>query len=200
MNLPSPLELSTLAVSCAILAGLAIFLLHTVRIAVILGAVAGILFICAGVAHGYKQQGVDEVQVKWDADKKARMDHLAQVVVERTNEGNKLEQAARDQRVASDARFADLQNRHLALGGKLRAVSIDNDFLGGLLDTVRTANAAATGVPSQSQGAATGAVTGTLCTAESLDQWFQKVAKKYNAALEYGDQCIKYYESQRKIN
>lgn len=200
MSLPSPLELSALGASLLVLAGLAIFLLHALRIAIILGIAGAFVLSCAGVAHGYKQQGADEIQVKWDADKKERMDHLAQVIVDRTNAGAAIEQAARDQRIAADTKFNDLQARHVALEGKLRAVTVDNDLLSGLLDTVRTANASAPGVSGQPQGPSTGTAAGALCTADQLDAWFQQVAKQYNAALNYGDQCVKYYESQRRIN
>jgi len=199
MNLPSPLEISALAAGCAALAALAIFLLHSVRIAVILGMAAGVLFLCAGVAHGYKEQGSDEVQAKWDADKKARMEHLAQVIVERQNDSQAAEQSARDQRLAGDAKFAELASRHAAQSGRLRDLSLDNDLLSSLLDTVHTANSTASTVPGQPQ-AAPASPTARPATGQGLDEWFQVVAKQYNDALLYGDKCVDFYERQRRIN
>ena len=60
MTLPSPVELTALGTTAAVGAGLVVWLLHDVRLALYLGLAAGALFLAAGVAHTYKQQGVDE--------------------------------------------------------------------------------------------------------------------------------------------
>jgi hypothetical protein len=60
MTLPTPTELTVLATTVAIAAGLVAFFLRDFRLALEIGLVAGALFLAAGVAHTYKQQGVDD--------------------------------------------------------------------------------------------------------------------------------------------
>lgn len=60
MTLPSPAELTALGTAFAVGAGLVVWLMHDVQLALYLGFAAGTCFLSAGVAHSYKQQGVDD--------------------------------------------------------------------------------------------------------------------------------------------
>lgn len=112
MTLPSPLELSALGTAFAVAAGLIAWLLHDIKLALYVGVAAGACFLAAGVAHTYKQQGVDEqlasdkpvmeratAQLKADTDS---FNQIAQLETERKAENERQASLMRS-RLADDA-------------------------------------------------------------------------------------------------
>lgn len=104
MTLPTPVELTAFATAAAIGAGLVVWLLKDLTLAMYLGIASAALFLAAGVAHTYKQQGVDEQtaidapiikQLKTDLDtEKANVATLEGALAEQSKAINDLHLAA----------------------------------------------------------------------------------------------------------
>lgn len=167
------------------------------KVAIGLGAVGGALLFGSSCAFGYETLGKEKVQAEWDADKKARQEHLSEVIVERGNAITELEQKAREQRVALDQRYDSLKKRHDALAARLDAVSVAGVVLDSLRDTVTTTNAAMAGLAAEPTGTATPSAD---ASGSAVDGWFQVVAKQYALCVKRVADVTAAYDKQRSIN
>lgn len=198
MSLPTPLEMSSIGTGLLVLSGLGLWLMPSmIKLELLVAGIGVLLLTSAGVAYGYERMGAEKVQVLWDADKKSRQEHLAEVIVERENATNELEQKAREQRVVSDQRYADLKTRHDALAAKLDAVNVAGVVLDSLRDTVDTANAAMAGLTATTSGATAASAP---ATGSAVDGWFQVVAQRYTACVQRVADVTAEYDKQRTIN
>lgn len=136
-------------------------------------------------AAGGWHQGSVHIQGLWDKDKLARMEHLAQIVVENTDASNKADADARLLAGKTATDFAALEGRTLQLRSRLAAINIDAVVADRVRDAIRTANAEAPpagGVSPNPPAAAP--TTGGGTTGLALAGWSKEVGKLYRACRE----------------
>jgi hypothetical protein len=125
MTLPTPTELTALAISLAVLAGLSAYFLPGtgVRLAMYLGAAAAACFLAAGVAHTYKQQGVDAQAAKDGPVMQAAADQLKADVVAL----NEIARIERERKADNERDAAILRSSIAAASVRERANAVERD-------------------------------------------------------------------------
>jgi hypothetical protein len=153
MTLPTPLELTAAGVGFGAIAGLIAWLLPGgARLAIYAGMAAALCFTAAGVAHTYKQQGVDA--------QKADDAPIIQAANDRANAATKAKDTALADIASLRGAYA-VQDQHVAaLGAALEqseaetaAAKAKGDAAAQRYETARLTFAAMIGVPSKPEEA-----------------------------------------------
>lgn len=127
----------------ALLAGAAAvaYFIADLRLALYIGAGAGVLFLCAAVAHEYEARGKHKIQVAWDADKAMRIKRTTEITLLMNGLVNKAQNDAAAREGELNARYATLQSQlaRVPAGGR---VTVSGASSGLYDDAVRAANSA----------------------------------------------------------
>jgi hypothetical protein len=148
MTLPTPLELSAAGTGLAVLAGLVVWLLKDLKLALYLGLAAGACYLASGVALTYKRQGIDA--------QKADDAPIIQAANDRAATAAKAKDTAladlanlRNAYAAQDHGLAELQTQADAATARANAAVAGKDAAVSKYETARLAFAVAMSTPSK---------------------------------------------------
>ena len=149
-------------------------MLFWIKIGLFLALTAAVAWGVHSVVEHFRDQGREEIRAEWQ--------HAVEVQKEAERQATAAAEAAQ---LAKETKrgvdFARLAKRTAELESQLAAIAIDPATVGGLRNSVRTANGEG---PTESPKASS-AVTGL-----ALDNWFQRVAEQYRACREQVDGWI----------
>lgn len=199
MTLPSPEWFTAAGVAVSLAAIGVFFLLKNVRLSIEIGAVASLLFLCAGIAAGYKAEGRAEIQAVFDAYKTKE----AAIVADTT-----LRWAAAVQSADTGAQHrADLlQEKNDALEAEVTGLEHRNIILSaGLSNVLQHAGqpdtpASDTGAQADGKDAPVAVPTSTQAQTydeHDLGQFIADARKSYDSAHNAWQACVEQYEGVR---
>lgn len=207
MSLPSPLFMSALGGSLLVAAGLITFFMPTlIRVALTIGAVGGVLLLCAGVALGYEKLGGDKRQPEVDALTKRAVTAEGLLDAQR-NYAAMLEQKAANAKTDSEAAgelYQEeqtkndklLQERRTLLAANVANQRIDSSAVGLLdgpatfLDAFGKVSPGSPGVAAPGPGPASGD-----STLGAIIDWGITCRTRYEAARNQISGWISYFDS-----
>jgi len=199
MTLPSPTWFSVAGGMVAMAAVGLFMLLHSARLAIELGAVSAILFLCAGIAAGYKAEGREEVQAAFNAYKVKQQAVIADTTVRWAKAVQDADTGAvrraevlKEKSDALEAEVAALQHRAVVLSADLSRV----------LQHAGQPNAASFDPGAQADGKDAPAAVPASTEAQTYDehdlgQFITDARKAYDSARNAWQACVEQYEGVR---
>ena len=185
MMLPSPTWFTAAGVAVSLAAIGVFFLLKNLRLSIEIGAVASLLFLCAGIASGYKAEGRAEIQAVFDAYRVKQNAIVADTTLHRAD-------LLKEENDALDAQVAALQHRNIVLSA-------------GLSDVLQHAGgtdpaAANTGTQGDSKGTAAAVPASTEAQTydeNDLGEFIASARRSYDSARNAWQACVEQYEGVR---
>jgi hypothetical protein len=200
MTLPEPHVFVAFGASLSLVAVFVGIFLKDIRLAIEIGGVAALMFLCASIANTYEQRGEALVQAKFDA----YVTQEKQVVADTTV---RWAQAVQQADAGAQARLAAEKERSDALETQAQAVQSRNIQLSGALSDVlqRTGTGASTAPAAAGTNAGgTDASIAVPATTQAqtydeheLAQWFADVRAAYDSAYLRWQNAVAEYEGIR---
>jgi hypothetical protein len=194
--------MSALGTGLIVAAGLIFFFLKLLKVALILGAAGFVILLCAGVALGYKQQGIAEVTAKLQpviddltAKINAQREYAARLVLEQNAISSRASAKAKEIKDATDARFASLY-ASIKADAKARATPADPSTVGVLDAAISAANATGPAAPAPGTGDSPTGFT-PLASESDVATWGATCAQLYAQARSQVIGLQNYYNSLR---
>jgi hypothetical protein len=199
MVLPSPTWFTVAGGMVALAAVGLFFLFHSFRLSLEIGAVAAVLFLCAGIAAGYKAQGREEIQQVFDAYRAKQNAIIADTTV-------RWAAAVESADTGAQHRAEILKEKSDALEAEVDGLKHRNIVLSaGLSDVLQHAGRPdAAPADTGTQGDGKGAAAAVPASAEAqtydendLGEFIASARRSYDSARNAWQACVEQYEGVR---